>query len=466
MALDSNDRIAFSRRIVSADTEIAGIEETKVQLQSAIAKLQQLDAANKKLYDEVNPFVNSYQAELTTLSGIPYTTISEQDILDGADKKPGNFFYPNQPSTSVPPLAATNNVWVNPKPFAGSKAVGKNYSAAYPAFIPKEGDYISTIQSTIASLGSLTSLERGTGQTCVPGNPNGGTCSIPIHITQAACESNSGVWTPESMLDSVEDYPAAQTALATLVSAVSSWETILNLELTLVLTNDPDAGRQAQNNTEIASINTAKAAIDVWQALIDFYTAHGQTTCAGFNALDPSSFPDSKLKAAAVASLSSAATARLASVTTRISELNVNLGSITQDVSTGEVTASSGFYGSRFARLSLRLNDLGGSLSELKGLQRALVAQDGFKTAIQNQKSVYLSIMACSALQAPASGTKVVHLKDASQFSVGQFVYVFAEDQQEIATAVEAKSGNAITLGRAIPEKYRDDSLARVYRVI
>src|SRR6185369_9395356 len=96
-------------------------------------------------------------------------------------------------------------------------------------------------------------------------------------------------------------------------------------------------------------------ALNTWLAYSDFNTAHGQTTCAGFNAYNSNLLAPTKLHSTQLSALSTALSSRSSFVTTRISQLDTNLGTIVQDVSTGDLTSSSGLYGQRYGFLSLRL---------------------------------------------------------------------------------------------------------------
>jgi hypothetical protein len=167
-----------------------------------------------------------------------------------------------------------------------------------------------------------------------------------------------------------------------------------------------------------------------------------------------------------LAALQAALNNRLTFIGTRVSQLSTVLGSIVQDVSTGAITSSSGLYGQRYSFINLRLNTLGGSLTQLAQLNGASVAQDGIKTTLIDTKNIYESVLRASKFGAPANGTPIVHLVDTSFLSAGDTVYVASQGQEELLRAVKSVNGNAVTLNDIVPQKYRTTDNARLYKVL
>lgn len=437
MPLSKDDRIAFSLQIVGSTDQIKGLDMAKAQLQVEIEKAIKLDTANKNLFDPVNTLVNAYQLEYQRLDGQLRTTFNEQNIQDAANKKMQNYFFPNDMNVTVPSLASTQNIWTKIKPFAISYAIGKNYSEAY-GVTTKEPDLISACTALITSASTYTNMNNTTGQRCTTA-------------------------TPPATGDTIAAYPEVQQLKTDLVNAVNALRTFLIAEAASVVTNDP--ANQANNDAAIANINTVIIpALNTWLAYNDFNTAHGQTTCAGFNGYNSNLLAPTKLHSVQLAALQSALIARSSYIVTRLSQLSSVMGTIVQDINTGELTSSTGLYGRRYGFLLLRLNILGGSLMSLVGMQAAASAQDGIKANIISTKNTYLTIIPTSILAAPASGTNIVNLVDASQFAVGDTVWVMAEGQEELQRAVKAVNGNMVTLNDIIPSKYRPAEKARLYK--
>lgn len=456
MPLSQADRLAFSLNIVTAPSKIKAFDMSQAQTAAEIAKLVNLDAGNKNLFDPPNTLTTAYQTEMNMLDGNLRTTIAEQNIQDAADRKIQNYFFPNDQSVTVPDLAASHNVWTKIPPFALSYAIGKNYTEGYGS-TTKEGDLISAILTLITSAGGFTDIQNTTGQSC----NSSGTCSLPSFTTEATCVAASGIWTPGP--DIIADDPAIQTLKTNFVTAVNSLKTFLTTEATGIVTNDP--ANNTVNQAAISNINTVIIpALNTWLAYTDFNTAHGQTDCAGFNSFNSNTLAPTKLHSVQLAALQSALNTRTSFLTTRITQLQGILGTITQDLNTGELTSSTGLYGKRYGFLLLRLHTLDGSLSKLKALQNGKTAQDSIKANITNTKNTYLSIIPTSLLQAPGNGTPSVTMVDASFLSVGDTVFVTADSQDELQRAVKSVTGNTVVLNDVIPAKYVPASNARLYK--
>jgi len=367
----------------------------------------------------------------------------------------GNFFSPNQ--TSVPTPSLPGGVWKNFIPYSRNKAVGKKYDETNTV-IQKEQDIMSTISSLITTMESYASIGRSTGQSC---NATG-TCSLPAYTTQATCTSNGGTWTPGP--DSISNNPAIQATAASLITEVNNWKAFLQATNLVIVTTDTNTGRQTQNNASIADVANAIAQIDIWLAYTTFDTSHGQTTCAGFNSYNVNLLGATKFRASELSVIKNEIIARLTFIPTRAAQINTNLGSVVQDMSTGNITSSSGFYGDRMNILNLRLNLMNGSLRKVEGLKLGEKAQDEAVNSNANAASVYGSVMKVSAFKAPSTGISTIHVKDAAGFAVADSVYVISDTQLEIPATIVAISGNAITLSVNIPAKYRQNENARIYK--
>jgi hypothetical protein len=273
-----------------------------------------------------------------------------------------------------------------------------------------------------------------------------------------------GVWTPGP--DIIANDPAMQAAGTALINAIQAWEDFLNGTFAIVVTTDTEPTRSAQNIASKADITNAISVINTWQALTTYNTAHGQTTCAGFNSYNFNLLGPVKFRAAELTPVKNEIIARQAFITTRMGELNTNLGTVVQDLSSGELTTATGFYGQRMRIINTRLNAMGGSLSKLKGLQRGQDAQEQAKDSNDNAALVYSAVMVCSAFRAPATGTSTIHVLSGTGFSPGNTVYIAAENQEEIQTTVVSVNVNTIVLADKIPQKYRQNEFARIYKLL
>jgi hypothetical protein len=436
MALTSDQRIEISKKIVSIPLENASALDSKSKLQELKVKTQSQDDGNKSFSDAKTVFINGYQNEVKRIDGNDRTEITEQDFNDSAVNKIGNFFFPNQQSVPTPSLS--DGVWKQFVPFAKTKAVGKFYNEAYQT-IQKEGDIITLIQGYNTSMDAFTGIQRTTGQSCTVGAP------------------------PP---DVIANDPTIQALSTNIITQVNNWKTFLTTSLPFVVITDPDVVKQAQNNASIADINNSIAVIDAWLAIATFSTGHGQTTCTGFNAYNPFLLPIAKYRTDAFNTLKNEITARLAFITTRIVELNTNLGSVTQNNTDGSITALSGLYGERFPFINLRLNLMSGSLKKLEGLKLGQRAQDESVNFNALALAAYGAIMFTTTLAAPSTGGDKIHLKDASGLGIGNSIYLVANEQSEISLTILAKTGNMIQVSQEISQKYRTDNLSRVYKIL
>lgn len=459
MPLSPADRQTFSLKIVSSDVEIKGLDAAKAQLQKEIDKAQALDDANKHLADPVTAIINQYQLEFNAIDGNVRSTFVEQDIQDSANKKLGNFFFPNNVQLTIPSLAGTNNIWTKVKPFALAYGIGKNYGEGYGSG-PSELQLITDALALIASAGSYTNIQLTSGQHCV----ETGTCSIPTYTTETDCLAHSGVWTPGP--DDIEDFADIHTLKTNLMNKVVAIANQAIAETAAINANpDKDAGRVAQNTTAKNNVNvTFIPAVNTWLGYADFNTAHGQTTCAGFNSYNADLLAPTKLHSTELAALQAALTARQTFLATRVSQLSTNLGTITQDLTTGDLTGGTGLYRTRFNFLILRLNAMSGSATKLSGLKVASGAQDTIKSSTLEAKAIYMSILPTSALTQNGSDTATIFLKDASLYAQGDTIYIMAEGQQELLRAIKSISGNAVVLNDIIPSKYRTVDSLRAYK--
>lgn len=435
MPLPKDDRIAFSLQIVSADALIKSFNMSQARTQAEIDKLTKLDNANKNLFDPPNLLVNSYQAEQSKIDSIVRTTITETDIQNSAKRILQNHFFPNDINTVVPSLAASHNVWTKIPPFAITYAIGKNYTEGYGA-TPKEADLITPVLNFITAAGAFTNIQLTTGQFCTIGAP-----------------------------DIIAPEPDIQTLVLDITTAVNALKSFLLAEVALITVGDPNTARQTQNNTAINNINNVIIpALNTWLAYPNFNTAHGQTTCAGFNSFNSNILAPTKLHSTQLSALQTALNARTTFRNTRSSQVLTNLGTIVQNISTGEITSSTGLYGQRFGFLLLRLNALDGSLSKLNALLSGKDAQNAIKANILSTKNTYLGILPTSLFKAPGNGTASITLNDTSFLSAGDTVYVIAEGQEELQRAVKSVSNDTVILNDIVPAKYRPAEKARLYK--
>lgn len=427
------ERIALSKRIVKIPTDIATANIVKDQLQVEKSKAQNLDDAHSSLISDLNFYVHGYGDENSYIDGNERRHVLEQDQIDAVKKVFKNGFFPNDPL--VAPPGVPDGVWKFFPPYSGAYAIGKKYNGVYN-IIDGEQPLYASITSTMTTIETHTDINRVTGQVCA--------------------------------LDIISTDSVIHGLLTTLEDLVQRYEDTLNSEFAAIIT-DTDSGRNTQNLAAKNDITVnILPAINTWQAYVDFNTAHGETTCVGFNGHDPNSLGSTKLRVTELDALKAALLARQSFLSgTRIPQLTANLGTTGQNLTTGELDGSgSGFFDSRFKIFDLRLNVIGGSLAKVVGLQAGIDTQDQLIANSTSAQNTYSTIMLAVRFRSPSVGVNIVHILNSTGFSVSDSVYVVADDQSEILTTITGISGNTVTLANNIPQKYTKENFSRIYKVL
>jgi hypothetical protein len=449
MPLTTEDRVKISAQLLSTPALLAQADADIAAEQAEVDSIQQTDDnVNRPIFDALNAPPLPYMREARYLDGNVRRELVHQDFLDAAAFKTGNLFFPNRADVTMPSIPG--NVWANPTPFALSGAIGKNASEGYAFDEANETTAMEGLEELFVAIEAKDEIVRVTGQGCVfdAGDPP----TIPATSTVG----------PDSDMQA-----KASQALA----FVADWKTALNAELLVIQqapTPDPDAGRQAANDVAYAAVLATLAAIAPWEALDTFETGITGVvgSCALFGAQDPDDFGPTKFRATHLPILKDAVTARKAFVDgTRLPQIAGYLGSISQDASTGAVTALSGMYGARWPIINVRLNlILGGNLSEIAGKKNTQKAAASGKQGTTDLFSAWSPLLAATEIVAPTTGTGYVQVKDSSAFAQGDAVFLCSDEQPEIARTVELVEGDRLLLDAAVPPKYRPDEGARLYK--
>ena len=302
MALTQDQRIEISKKIIDIPVQDVAFDSNKAALEDIKIKLTNEDSANKSLMDADTLFINPYQEEIAELDGNVRIELIEQNMIDGANKKKQNFFFPNDNAISLPNVS--DGIWKFLTPFSGSVAIGKNYTEVFPSTTPTEQSKIDTINAVITTIEGGTAGTRSSGEECTAGSPDVYSNDATMH-----------------------------TALSDITTAVNAWRSFIVAEQALILTTDTNTNRQAENDIAIADITATLVIIDAWLAYNDWDTTTtlpaGSTGsgCLLFDAMIPSDFVSSKLRTTELQPLKDEITARTSYIVTRASELSVNLGS-------------------------------------------------------------------------------------------------------------------------------------------
>lgn len=456
MALSQEERIAISGKLVAIPDQNEVAEDLKGQLQEQADNAKKEDDANKSLFASANALVTAYQAEIERYDGNQRSVVTEQSLLDSADRVLQNPFFPNDLNTPTPSIP--DGAWKSYVPFALGFGIGRNYVEAFPP-IQKEQDIIDDINAQISIIEGLSAATRSTGQECVSGS-----CSDPQYTTQSTCEANSETWSTSASFNPDAAMQAAGTALN---AAVTAWKNFITVTDTVVPTTDTDATRSAENQASRDDIAATLVEIGDWEAFPDYDTTTSlPTDCSSFNALTASSFTSSRYRTDELQVLKDIVALRSPFIVTRQSQISGHLGTVAQNTSTGEVTSATGFLGNRFRLIDVRINAIAGSLTKLKGLERGKDAQQAIQNSNDNAALALASAITATKFRSPGTNITSVHVLDASGFAVNDSVFVASDTQAELAGVIQQIQGNRIVLDIKVPEKYRHTENARLYKVL
>ena len=470
MSLNKQDRIELSAKLSGAAEEKSAVDKTIEVVDQARLKAEAKDSPNKKLVDEKTALINPYQNELKLLDGIVRTELTESVLLDSAKRVLGNSFFPNKPSTPLPSIPG--GVWLNFSPFSRTHAIGKTSLEVYESTgnriernTTTNIDIITDITNKILSIEAKVIATRATGKK----GQTTGSCNPPASgTTQSECIANGGTWTPGP--DVFVPDTEVQGFLSDLKTLVEEWKNILNNQKSIINSiSDSNSVRKTQNLAALTDINNSLTVINNWQAVQDYDTTTAlPSTIAAFNALTESYFQQTKMQPTTLQNLKNELTARSAYVITRKDQLSGSsyLGSIIQDMSTGSITTIQGLYGERMLFIDMRINAVGGTLSEVVGFSMSKTSQNEIKKSIEIATQGIGLIMKATKAVAPGIDTKYMNFENLSGFSVGDRVYLVADDQEELSGSIEEISGNRAKLTFSVPKKYTTSNNTRIYKLL
>lgn len=481
-SLSKEDRIEMSKKIIEIPEQNAAIDGVKEQIIAQQQEAIKQDNINAALQDEYDNKIEPYQKELDYLDAISRSVLTEDVINNAAKLVPGNGFFLSEPSTPIP--SVPSGVWTSFSPMAYTWAIGKFADETYGVEPLGEDPVLAAIDPILTSIESFVDATRASGLKCEAG----GSCSDPAFTTELACTIGGGTWTAtEELVPSTE----IQEALDNLKAEVQKWIDSLTAQQGVIQVGDTNVpARQAQNQAAFDDVDALLTVLTNWQSIQDFDTTTSlpEDDCTAFNNIvytgscsNPiytdeetcvlngeiwtTNFEDSKLSKKQINILKDELTQRSSFVSTRKSQLSGYLGSIAQD-ETGAITASSGWYGQRYAVLETRLNLVSGSAVNKFSAQSGLDVQDQLKASNNNSGAVYGSTMKATKAIAPGIDTKYLNVENASAFSVGDRVYVVADDQEELSGSIEEIQGNRVKLTFNVSKKYTLANKTRLYKLV
>jgi len=469
---NKQDRIELSKKAVSIEDEIKSADAAILEAQINKQDLENQDSPNKKLVDEQTGLIKPYQDEAVLFDGNQRSELTEQIMKDSARRILNNSFFPNDPNS---PLASLpDGLWANFIPFSRTHGIGKtNFEQFVSTGNRTEPDIIADINSTISSIESEAISERATGLEC---NLGVGSCTGETPpgsgTTQPLCITNGGTWSTGP--DVYSSNSNVQALIGQLKSLVQEWEGILNNQKSIIPTDDPDSTRDSGNSSAVSDIDDTIAIIDSWQSVQDFDTSTSLPSgsngsgCVAFGTLTEGYFQQSKLAPTTLQILKDEVGPRSSFISSRLADITGNdyLGSVNQDINDGSVLGTEGLYGDRFLFINLRLNTIGGTLSRKINIDRVIEVQEQIKENAELSKEALDLTISATKLNAPGTGTKFVNVKEPEKFSVGDRVYLVANEQEELSGSIKGIEGYRVELSFTVPKKYSTINMARLYKFI
>jgi hypothetical protein len=437
MALSKENRITMSKKIVEIPEANATVDGVIDQILAQRDEAIKNDSVNKELQQPYTDIINKYQPEFNYLDGNKRTELTET-IMDNAAKGVNrNGFFLADPEFPIP--SVPSGVWPFFSPMAFTWAIGKNNAEQYPVEPSGEQPAINTINNLIAQIETFAVSARATGTFCLTvSNP---TPTPPTITTQ-------------------EPEVAIQNLLNQLKNQVNIWENSLNAQKAAIPLDETVTTRLAQNQAAYDVLDPTITLIDSWQAIPDW--------ASGSCPLSESwgSYSNSKLNPNALQILKDTITYRQPLINNRVSELNSYFGTVVQNLTTGEITSFSGWYGERYLIIDSRLNMLSGSANGKYGAEKAIETQNQIKAGNNLAAAAYGLNMKATLATAPGLDTNYLNTQDASEFNVGDRVYVVADKQEELSGSIEEKVGNRVKLTFKVPKKYTLANYTRLYKMI
>lgn len=444
--LNKSQRVEISGKIVGIPDENKVADKTIELLSKQKDKLKKIDLGNKSYFDIKNSIINSYQQEIPLIDGTGRTSLSEQHMIDASNLTSSNVFFPTD-ENNIPP--SLSNVWSKMNPFLRGYAVGKTYTELYSP-VPNE---ISATQALIDAINDFNSepfseVQKITGQHCIELPP-------PPPPDPA----------PNPPIQSIEEYLDLKDKAYIVYEKVMALRDVLVSLKSSIFLSDEEPSRNTHNLQAEIDVQDFIQKIDDWLSFPEFSPYSGAQICIIFNGQDVSTLDDTRYRSNILDDLINAINNRLPIRTARKTQLDTWLGSVSQDMSTGEITSQSGFYGERALFIVQRLNRLTGSLQKLSSMDAGIDVNNQLKASNKNTEQVYKMMMHVSKFIAPANGTNFISVEK-PDFYVGQKAYICSNSQPEVEVIIRSAQGNRIEVSEKIPKTYKESDGGRIYRLV
>ncbi len=482
MALSPADRIKISGEMLDLPLKIAAANATAAELAGVKTDLQNQDLSLKIFFDKYNDIANAYQLERQWIDGTTYTTVTNDDLDQSAQRKPGNKFFPTDgswtkfqpkkhlsseglPTTSTPNyeleifsktldnggLTALLNFLLNGQTSgvandtltaayvngSGSLKVTAGGQTPGKLIILKDTGGVSALFLVVSETVPLT-LEV---TELIP--PNGSltmTATVKENITAFTnAERNTLIST---------DYQNVLTNLTTKIKAsVDMWKAALDPQLAQLNLNGDSRSPQVTEITNAKTdVNSAITVITTWKALPDTGTT----------------LTDSKFVNINITPLQNKVTSRTSGASTRNTQITTALGSVTQNPD--GTYSGPGIYGLRYTQIDSRINLAGGPLTEFYEKDLAGAALGAIVATSNNKGATFDAELKVTKMTANGDGTMVIKVADATGFTSGNTVFVVGDSLTELTGTITGINGLNVSLSFSVPATYTVDTRARLYK--
>jgi hypothetical protein len=466
----TNDQIAnMSKGILTLPGEITLSKGNSANQDTNKVDLKKKDDNNKTFYDNYVNIVNQYHSEYKNINGTVKPDYVQTELDKGARLTQDSLHFLTSPMWTgfKPKLIPSNNgnpvtsdpiseksqyaswsddvgVFLNGFTGIASTSTLSQYSATSGVNVVDTSNFTPGQKVFLysGSDGMYGTVSGISGQTITfnviiapSGNLNPGSGLTNNFTGFTNSERESGSATKQHLFTSFK---------TRMMGFISQYKVNLQAEQSALNANDassPDKDEIAVAKTNVASqISTVTA----WQAAPD--TGVG-TARWGNTVINP-------FKAAMIS--------RDSFSTTRIAQINLRLGSVTQD-GKGEVTGA-GSYFKQFDWINMRINKVTGTLTQyyMSDLGGAALNED--TSGKEKQLAEYKSVIAATKITKDGDRTSVVDVENVSEFVIGNEVYIIDDDTPFTKRTILSISGNSVTLNDIVSTEYKVDSLARLVR--
>jgi hypothetical protein len=500
LTFTDDEKATISRRQVNIITENDGFNSTIATFTDDEEKLLKVDDANNKFYSYYDNHVIQYETESRQIDGKVAATYLTSDITSAAQTPANVLFFPISGTAAYTQLIPL----ISDSPFTNNTVKGRFHPTSTDA--QSEETLLSNPTDTVNGLTELIDyLENGitsgspASVSSTGSVPAGVTLSTTLTVTATAGfastqkvyltnTTHSGIYeivslvlntsiTVKSLLptlvgmtnpnidnnvagfNSTERQNLTSTSYQELLTnltnqittTIANWETKLNNQITALNLNDDERlTQQTENAVAKVDAQNSISIIDVWQAL-------------------PNTGVGARYTSTGISPISTEIIARQTFIATRITQIEVALGTntfqaLTQSGSTFTATDLTNRYYQRYKWLNARINRATGSLRRYYASFQGKNFIQQLKTDNNNILSDYNQYFTTKQIIF-LDDTPIIQVTNTSGYSVGDQVYILSDKQVAIKKVIMAIMGtNQIKLDSPIPNTYQVLDLSRIYK--